>query len=49
MQVFEGQRLQPAPRAARWDTLGLPYLAERGGLEPERPAVVFEGADANLR
>ena len=43
MQVFEGQSLQPAPRAARWDTLGLPYLAERGGLELERPAVVFEG------
>jgi len=28
---------------ARWDTLGLPYLAERGGLDSERKAVVFEG------
>jgi fatty-acyl-CoA synthase len=27
---------------ARWDTLGLPYLAERGGLDSERKAVVFE-------
>jgi fatty-acyl-CoA synthase len=43
MQVFEGQRLQAAPRAARWETLGLPYLVERGGLDSERPAVVFEG------
>ncbi len=41
MQVFEGQRLQTVPRAARWETLGLPYLVERGGLDSERPAVVF--------
>jgi fatty-acyl-CoA synthase len=27
---------------ARWDVLGLPYLAERGGLDSERLAVVFE-------
>lgn len=41
MGVFEGQRLQPVPRAARWETLGLPYLAERGGLDLDRRAVVF--------
>jgi acyl-CoA synthetase (AMP-forming)/AMP-acid ligase II len=41
MRVFEGQRLQPVPRAARWETLGLPYLVERGGLSSERRAVVF--------
>lgn len=41
MDVFEGQRLQSVPRATRWETLCLPYLAERGGLDLERPAVVF--------
>lgn len=41
MQVFEGQRVQSVPRAARWETLGLPYLGERGGLDTERDAVVF--------
>ncbi len=40
--MHEGQRIQPMPRVSRWQTLGLPYLAERGGLDSERPAVVFE-------
>lgn len=39
--MFKGQRLQPVPRAARWETIGLPYLAERGGLDFDRPAIVF--------
>jgi fatty-acyl-CoA synthase len=29
-------------QAARWNTLTVPYLVERGGLEEDRPAVVFE-------
>ncbi len=28
--------------ATRWETLGLPYLVERGGLDPDRKAIVFE-------
>lgn len=27
---------------ARWNLLTLPYLVERGGLEPDKPAIVFE-------
>jgi fatty-acyl-CoA synthase len=30
------------PRAARWDTLALPYLIERDGLDLAKPAIVFE-------
>jgi fatty-acyl-CoA synthase len=28
---------------ARWSTLTVPYLLERGGLDPSRTAIVFEG------
>jgi fatty-acyl-CoA synthase len=28
--------------AARWNTLSLPHLVERAGLDPDKPAVVFE-------
>jgi fatty-acyl-CoA synthase len=31
-------------QAARWSFLTVPYLIERGGLDPEKPAIVFEGA-----
>ena len=49
LRVFEGQRVQPAPRVARWDTLGLPYLVERGGLDSERHGGRLRGHGAHLR
>jgi fatty-acyl-CoA synthase len=42
MRAIDGQKLQPVPTANRWDRLGLPYLIERGGLDPDRTAIVFE-------
>ena len=42
MRAIDGQKLQPVPTANRWDQIGLPYLIERGGLEPDRTAIVFE-------
>jgi fatty-acyl-CoA synthase len=38
-----GQKLDSVPTAARWERLGLPDLLERGGLDPDRTAIVFEG------
>ena len=42
MRAVNGHRAHPVPTANRWDGLGLPYLVERGGLDPDRTAIVFE-------
>jgi fatty-acyl-CoA synthase len=44
MQGFDAQKVElDLAGAARWRSLGLPYLFERGGLDLNRTAVVFEG------
>ncbi|MEZ5076833.1 MAG: AMP-binding protein [Solirubrobacterales bacterium] len=43
MRGFDGHtvNLRRSGRA-RWESLGLPYLIDRTGIDPDRPAVVFE-------
>jgi fatty-acyl-CoA synthase len=35
--------------AQRWRTLALPYLLERGGVDPDRPALVFKSSRRTYR
>lgn len=44
MHAIDGQQLHSQlSTASRWDRLGLPYLVERGGLDLDRTAIVFDG------
>jgi fatty-acyl-CoA synthase len=41
---FDAQKVKlDLSQAARWNSLTLPYLVDRDGLELDKPAVVFEG------
>lgn len=46
MATFEQSKVKLDPSGvARWSTLTVPYLVERAGVEPDKPALVFEDAE----
>jgi fatty-acyl-CoA synthase len=44
MRGFDGHAALDSdrPQASRWESLALPYVFQRGGLDPEATAIVFE-------
>ena len=50
MATFEQSKVKlDQSGVARWSTLTVPYLVERAGVEPDKPAIVFEGAERTYR